>query len=290
MNINLIVTIGVPVLTLFLTFLLLRRTGAKSAMSIIRAAGFLYDKCENIFYSRINAWQRRFGYCKAYDELAAAFGMVIDCEPLYFEYDGRRWLIELWKGQYGMTCGCEAGVYKSSRFFVNKNPRKIIYKKVRKSEFLNISLRLYTEQGELFSRQGRHWWLTGFRLGECQAPEKLSMDITIEFESIDMRNAFISALRTAGYNGSNMAVLGRRVFVRYTKPFAKQPISDTAGIMTANEMLCKAWNNAAKGETNMEALLEKVHINDPDLFAQATAFPRTKPLYRVGKRHMRGEL
>ena len=74
-------------------------------------AGFQLDHSQNIFYSKITAWQRRFGYCRLYDEAAAPLGMIIDCEPIYFTYDGRQWLIEFWKGQYGMTTGAEMGVY-----------------------------------------------------------------------------------------------------------------------------------------------------------------------------------
>lgn len=41
--------------------------------------------------------------------------MKIDCEPIYFQYDGRRWLIEFWKGQYGITTGAEVGVYVTDK-------------------------------------------------------------------------------------------------------------------------------------------------------------------------------
>ena len=37
--------------------------------------------------------------------------MIIDCEPIYFRYKGKKWLIEFWKGQYGMTTGGEVGIY-----------------------------------------------------------------------------------------------------------------------------------------------------------------------------------
>ena len=39
--------------------------------------------------------------------------MIIDCEPINFEYNGKKWLIEFWKGQYDLTTGCEIGVYKA---------------------------------------------------------------------------------------------------------------------------------------------------------------------------------
>ena len=78
---------------------------------IIHNLGYGYDKWQDIFYSKLNGWQRDMGYCRLYDEVAAPMSMIIDCEPIYFEYDNKKWLIEFWKGQYGMTTGCEVGVY-----------------------------------------------------------------------------------------------------------------------------------------------------------------------------------
>ena len=67
--------------------------------------GFYYDYRSDVVSSRIDAWQRNVGYCSLYDELTPSFNMIIDCEPIYFNYDNKRWLIEFWKGQYGMITG-----------------------------------------------------------------------------------------------------------------------------------------------------------------------------------------
>src|SRR5690242_20482520 len=74
-------------------------------------AGFLYDPDQDIIYSRMDALQRNFGYAFGYDAAALAMNAVIDCEPVFFDYDGKHWMIELWKGQYGLETGCEIGVY-----------------------------------------------------------------------------------------------------------------------------------------------------------------------------------
>src|SRR5690554_2275110 len=60
---------------------------------LIKKAGYAYDPVQDIFYSVINAWQRKFGYSRFYDEMAAHCSMIIDCEPFYFEYNGKNWLI-----------------------------------------------------------------------------------------------------------------------------------------------------------------------------------------------------
>ena len=67
--------------------------------------------------------------CLAKDFATAAFSKqqhssaIIDCEPIYFSYGGKRWLIELWKGQYALTTGAESAYiepicpYRSSGVF-----------------------------------------------------------------------------------------------------------------------------------------------------------------------------
>ena len=78
---------------------------------VLAPFGFAYDPSKDIFYSLENAWQKEFGYGKLYDDLAPLMNMAIDCEPIYFDYDGKKWLIEFWKGQYGITTGAEIGLY-----------------------------------------------------------------------------------------------------------------------------------------------------------------------------------
>jgi UDP-2,3-diacylglucosamine pyrophosphatase LpxH len=75
------------------------------------AAGFWYDPGQDIIFSRIDPLQRMFGYAYAYDAAALAMDSIIDCEPIFFDYAGKHWMIELWKGQYGLETGCEIGVY-----------------------------------------------------------------------------------------------------------------------------------------------------------------------------------
>ena len=126
---------------------------------MIESAGYAYDPKQDVFYSRADAWQRKFGYNQFYDEAAAPLGMIIDCEPIRFEYDNRKWLIQMWKGQYGMTMGCEVGVY-ATRDSDN------FYDCVNDEDQLYIAFILRKNRKIVFSREGIHWWLTGFKLGE----------------------------------------------------------------------------------------------------------------------------
>lgn len=48
--------------------------------------GFCYDPEQDVFSTRTDAWQRSFGYGKLYDLAAPSMNMVLDTEPVYFNY------------------------------------------------------------------------------------------------------------------------------------------------------------------------------------------------------------
>ncbi|MEI3236147.1 MAG: DUF4474 domain-containing protein [Lachnospira sp.] len=80
---------------------------------LMQPFGFLSCPQQNVITSDIDSWQRTFGYTRLFDYSAPHFKMVFDCEPVYFDYDNRTWLIEFWKGQYGISCGAEIGIYRA---------------------------------------------------------------------------------------------------------------------------------------------------------------------------------
>lgn len=78
---------------------------------LIQPFGYCYDSTQDIISSRNDAWQREFGYTTLFDKAAPWFNMVFDCLPVYFDYQDKTWLIEFWKGQYGINIGAEIGIY-----------------------------------------------------------------------------------------------------------------------------------------------------------------------------------
>ena len=60
---------------------------------LVAPLGYRYESEEDIFTSTLNAWQRNFGYAEIYDKLAPFFNMVYDCQPVYFNYNEKTWLI-----------------------------------------------------------------------------------------------------------------------------------------------------------------------------------------------------
>lgn len=88
---------------------------------LTRTAGFSYDPKQKILYSDATPIQRFFGFSRTVD-LAAdpVLSSSIYCDPIYFYYDGKEYLLELWKGQYGLMTGVEVGLYYRNPCMVSK--------------------------------------------------------------------------------------------------------------------------------------------------------------------------
>ncbi|MBT8339719.1 MAG: DUF4474 domain-containing protein [Desulfatitalea sp.] len=220
---------------------------------IVYEAGFKYDPDQDILFSRRDARQRRFGYAYAYDVAAPAIiSAIIDCEPFFFIYDDKHWMIELWKGHYGLGPGGEIGVYVSPRpdpildATIGHRPHDPDNGKffvcAKDSERLQMSFTLNCNGTSLFSREPQmHWWLTGFKWGILSTPEQLTMDLKIGFPNGVMKEQFILAVDRAGYD--NIQIDGNTVGFTFARPTTKQPRFDP---MCASVVETVRKNNAER--------------------------------------------
>ena len=126
--------------------------------------------------------------------------MVIDSQPIYFNYDGKTWLIEFWKGQYGINTGCELGVYHADGIIPPSKRKTTIFSAAEKDEYLDMSVKLFRNGKEIAIKEGKHWWQTIFSMGVFSQPKELLMKIHICFPDTRMRNAFVEGLVSAGYD------------------------------------------------------------------------------------------
>lgn len=185
--------------------------------------GFYYCLEKDIMTSRVDAFQKKFGYCSLYDKSALKFQMVFDCEPIYFNYENRTWRIELWKGQYGINVGAEVGVYYADRILFPKQYEKAIFHGVEETEMLPISMKLYDKGQPFFSFSDRHWWLTGFSMGEYCTPEDLVLEVSIDFPNEEMKTCFVESLCRMGYQQCEINVCCNTVSFTFSIPHTRQP-------------------------------------------------------------------
>ncbi len=268
------------------TSLLADGTGNAELDKALEIAGYSYDPIQDIFYSTMDPWQRHIGYCRLYDEAAPLMGMVIDCEPIYFDYNGKKWVVELWKGQYDLVTGCEIGVYNSS---LNPNIPGVFsgtfYTCASNAERLQMSCTLKKHGIVLFTREGQHWWLTGFKLGEFSEPSDLSMDAAITLHNMAMRDAFVTGLKNAGYSDDEFEIKNNTISFTFNIPRTRQPMTRKPEIdliiQVKNKKLCDLFQAITGPHTTVLDKLKAIEQQAPELYRQIMFLGKTKKLYEA---------
>lgn len=246
--------------------------------------GFQYDIQTDCFYSTIHCWQRKYGYRRLYDSTAAALGIIFDCEPIYFDHAGRHWLIEFWKGQYGISAGTEVGIYAAGkRPSETDEPDKIHYKSIGDLELFPVRINLFYAEKLIAVREKKHWWLTVFFLGRYYPPCTLTAKISITFPDYEMCNAYIDGLKRVGYATTDISRCLLTVTVPFAQPKSKQPTAQRSVSaklrLYLNRTFCFLYCCFTKKYTNTLDRLEYLASLSPALLNIALHFTRTQKRY-----------
>ncbi len=155
-------------------------------------SGFAYNAFTNQFYATKDCWQRDLGFTPLYDLLAKlAFNYVT--RRFFFEYDGKDWMIQIWKGNYAFNLfvGGEVGIY-------NKPDGRLgmFYDCVTDEEMMPISMKVYSDERSYIDREEQlTWWQTGFVFADPVKPKSLTMESSITFPSEEMCSAFMESAK-----------------------------------------------------------------------------------------------
>ena len=153
--------------------------------------GYDFNYDFNTFTAADDPWQRNFGFCTLYDGAAFLIGDRYETIRVPFRYDGRDWMVQLWKGVYSWNMlGGEIGLYN-----------KPIERRVGFYDCASDPDRI--EMGFTISLNGDpvvkaekapSWWQTAFTVHPLAKPKKLTMDFTMTFPTAQMRDAFAQSL------------------------------------------------------------------------------------------------
>ncbi len=157
-------------------------------------SGFAYNAFSEQFYATNDCWQRQFGFTPLYD-LLAKLAFDYTTKRIFFEYEGKDWMIQIWKGNYvfDMFVGGEIGIY-------NKPDGKfgMFYDCASDEEMMPISMKVYSDERTYINREETlTWWSTGFVLADPVNPNSLTMEGTITFPTEEMCTAFINGAQCA---------------------------------------------------------------------------------------------
>ena len=256
--------------------------------NIAEPYGFLYQYPEDIFSSTVDAWQRTFGYTRLFDNMAPIFGMIFDSEPVYFNYQGKTWLIQFWKGQYGINTGAEVGIYHADGIIAQKKRTKIVFDSVENSEMLKITYRLLEKKRTIFSVSGKHWWLTGFSMGRFSRPENLQMVVCITFPDLAMRNAFIEGLIELGYDTCDLEMYCLSLSFSFSSPKSRQPdfvkTRRISLVQMRNQFLCRMFLLVTRPFDNTLDRLTFLRLNLPFIFKRTISMRKISKRYKKSRR------
>ena len=163
--------------------------------TILSPFGYVYESKQDIISTLNDAWQRSAGYTALFDRAALSLSMVIDALPIYFDYHGRTWLIEFWKGQYGINTGAEVGIYCADRILEEYELEKAHFDAIKDFERIPVSFTLTRDADPIAAVSRPAWWLTAFCVGMFSSPSQLAMNCILQFPDSDMQTCFIAALK-----------------------------------------------------------------------------------------------
>ena len=168
--------------------------------------GYRYSYSDDFYYTDDkDCWQSAFGFFNLYDLVAPYILMEYDYARVYFTYDNRDWMIQLWKGQYGLLFyGSEVGVYNKEHS--DKEVTAFTHFKCPedKNDWLNMEMALYRDEKDngkyvyQFSRKyDTYWWCTGFKSGylnDVEPANELKMTTKITMKDEEMKELFVKGL------------------------------------------------------------------------------------------------
>ncbi len=179
-------------------------------------AGYLFNADGNFFFTSDDPWQRNFGYNQAFDTAAPFVSIYMDTMRLKFRYQNKDWMIQFWKGQYGLAfVGAEIGVYTKPL------DREVDhYDAASDEDALYMSMTGYRDDQMIFSREyTRYWWCTGFVPGQLKKfsdRSEIAVKCRITARDEDMLNSIVSQLKANNLvDGRHYTVSDLDVFITW---------------------------------------------------------------------------
>ena len=179
--------------------------------------GYQYDPNGKYYFTANDPWQRNFGFNLAYDFGASFMNFYYDTFRCKFTYKDKDWLIQFWKGQYGLVfVGAEIGCYYKP---LDRDMQH--YDAVAKEDELYMSMTFYRKGEERFTREyAQYWWCTGFVPGTLDSfrdRSELTMKARVTMKDKEMLELFTASLEKNGlHRNKEYTTSGLDVYISWT--------------------------------------------------------------------------
>ena len=181
----------------------------KSFLVDRQVLSYKYSYVDDYYYTNDKeCWQYNFGFGKIYDIVSPYILLEYDYIRVFFTYEGKDWMLQMWKGQYGMIFyGGEIGIYNRPH-----SEKGIgvwtMFACPAEEDWLQMEMTLWHEElnGEWtreFTREyDYYWWCTGFKNGHLRQEEpadELRLTGRITFKDEEMAKIVYDGLKECGF-------------------------------------------------------------------------------------------
>ena len=170
---------------------------------------YQYSYVDDFYYTNDKeAWQYNFGFGKIYDMASPYLLLEYDYIRIFFTYENKDWMMQMWKGQYGMIFyGGEIGIYNRAHSEDGVN-NWTMYACPKEEDWLAMEMTVYHEnekgvyEREFTREYDKYWWCTGFKNGHVRQEEpcdELRLAARITFKSEEMAQIVYDGLLECGF-------------------------------------------------------------------------------------------
>ena len=170
---------------------------------------YQYIYVDDYYYTNDKeAWQYNFGFGKIYDFFSPYILLEYDYIRIFFTYENKDWMLQMWKGQYGMVFyGGEIGIYNRPHSEEGVTDWTM-YNCPAESDWLKMEMTLWHQElngnwkREFTREYDYYWWCTGFKNGHLRQEEpadELRLEGRITFKDAEMTNLVASGFAECGF-------------------------------------------------------------------------------------------
>ncbi|MBQ2775846.1 MAG: DUF4474 domain-containing protein [Clostridia bacterium] len=186
-----------------------RNSFLKNFLEKRQVLSYKYSYVDDYYYTNDKAaWQHNFGFGKVYDFFSPYILLEYDYIRIFFTYDDKDWMLQMWKGQYGMVFyGGEIGIYnrphsdKGVSFWT-------MFACPEEEDWLKMEMTLWHQKldgrwNREFTRDyDYYWWCTGFKNGHLRQEEpadELRLTGRITFKDDEMAKLVADGFAECGF-------------------------------------------------------------------------------------------
>ena len=174
---------------------------------------YQYSYEDDYYYTNDKeAWQYNFGFGKIYDIVSPYILLEYDYVRVFFTYEDKDWMLQMWKGQYGLIFyGGEIGIYNRPHSDDGVH-EWTMYSCPAEEDWLDMEITLWHEQTdgtwlrEFTRKYDKYWWCTGFKNGHLRSVEpadELRLTGRITFKDEKMTEIVANGLVECGFGKSD---------------------------------------------------------------------------------------